>query len=355
MRKTLAEIATLVHGEVVGNKDLVITGVCGVFDGNVGELTYIESKKYLPEARATKASAILTARDVSVPGKSIIRTDNPALAFVKIVEIVAAETRKPAPPGFHPTAIIAEDARIGKNTSIGPHVVIESQVVVGEETSIGAGCFIGRGTRLGRACLVYPHVTLREGISVGDRVIIHPGAVIGADGFGFVNEHGKHRKVPQIGTVVIGNDVEIGANTTIDRARLDKTVVGRGTKIDNLVHVGHNCIIGEDCIIIGLVGVSGSTTLGNRVILGGQAGTVGHLTIGEGTTVAARSVVTKDIPPNMVVSGFPAKPHAEAKKINAYIQRLPQMAERLDNLTKRVDVLNARKKSAVPAKRKKKK
>lgn len=336
MRKTLQEIAQHIRGEIVGDKNLVVTGVCGVKEAQKGDLSFIANAKYSPLAEKTKASALIVPRDVSIPGKSVIRTDNPSLAFTKAVSLfVDDDAPKPA-VGVHPTAVIADGVKIGKNVSIGPCAVIESKAEIGDGVVIGSGTYIGRSTKIGKDSHLYPHVMVREKISIGERVIIHSGAAIGSDGFGFINVDGTHQKIPQVGTVVIEDDVEIGANVTIDRARFDRTVVGRGTKIDNLVHIGHNVIMGKNCIVIAQVGISGSVIVEDNVTLAGQAGVVGHLTIGKGSVVAAQTGVTKSLPPNSVVFGMPSRPLSEAKRIHACMQKLPEYVKRIQELEAKV-------------------
>ncbi len=335
MRKTLAEIASFINGELVGEEGLVITGLSGIKEGVAGDLTYVEHGKFLPLAEHTQASAIITPRDVSIQGKSIIRTDYPTAAFNKIAELFVKEAVQHF-SGIHPTAQIAADVKLGKNVAVGPFVVIESGTRVGEGTIIYAGSTIGQNSWIGQYCLIYPRVTIRERITVGNRVIIHPGAVIGADGFGYNTENGIHHKVPQMGTVEIGDDVEIGANTTIDRARLNKTLIGAGTKIDNLVHIAHNVVIGEHSIIVAQVGIAGSVTVGRKASFGGQAGVAGHLTIGEEAVITAQAGVTRSVPAHTTVSGYPARPHEQAKKIHAHIQRLPQLVRTVEELKQKL-------------------
>ena len=340
MHKTLKEIAKIVNGEIVGDKDLVVTGICGIKEAQKGDLTFVANSKYFPLAEKTKASAILAPREMSVAGKSLIRVDNPSLAFVNVVSLFVEDQAKPA-LGVHKTAIIAEDAILGKNISIGPYVVIENKAVIGDNTVIGSNCFIGQGTKIGQNCQIYPNVTIRERITIGQRVIIHSGTVIGSDGFGFVNVKGVHHKIPQVGTVVVEDDVEIGANVTIDRARFDKTVIGRGTKIDNLVQIAHNVSIGQNCLLVAQVGISGSVTIGDNVILAGQSGAVGHVTIGQGSVVTAQTGVTKSIPPNSTVFGMPARPMAQAKRVHASLQRLPEYVKTINELKARVEALES--------------
>lgn len=341
MRKTLFEIAKLAEGELVGDGKLVISDLCEIKDGKKGALTFLANPKYFSFAEKTLASAIITPRGMMVPGKSIIRTDNPSLAFAKVTVLFAESAIKHF-KGIHKTAIIADDAQLGKDVAVGPYTVIEKNAKVSAGTIIYGGCTIGTAAKIGKSCLIYPNTTIREKIVIGDRVIIHSGAVIGADGFGFATEQGAHLKIPQMGTVEIGDDVEIGANVTIDRARLSKTVVGSGTKIDNLVHIAHNCIIGKNCLILAQAGISGSVTIGDGAILAGQAGIAGHLTIGEGAVVMAQGGVTKSIPPRATVSGYPAKEHETAKKVNAHLQRLPKYVETIQTMGKRIAELESK-------------
>ena len=338
MQKTLGEIADFIGGEVVGNDDLVITGLSGIKEAKEGELTFIANSKYFSFAEQTKASAIIIPLDVKVEGKSVVRVENPSLAFSKIAAVIMEEQAHRI-QGIHETALINSDVKIGTNVAVGAYAVIEKGVNIGDNTVISSGCFVGSQTTIGSDCLIYPNVTIRERISIGDRVIIHSGTVVGSDGFGFVDVKGVHEKIPQIGKVVIQDDVEIGANVAIDRARFAETFIGRGTKIDNLVQIAHNVKIGEDCLIVSQVGISGSTTIGDRVILAGQVGVAGHLTIGEGVVVASKSGVPSSIPPNTMVWGNPAKPHMQAKRVNASVQRLPLYIKMINDLKKKVEEL----------------
>ncbi len=344
MRKTLAEIAEFVEGEVIGDKDLIITGLCGIQEGKEGDLTFVANSKYFPLVEKTKASAIITPPEMTVVGKSIIRTSNPSLAFAKTVSLLM-DAQQNQIKGIHKTAEISKSAQLGKNVAIGPFCVIEDQARIGDDTVIHAGCYIGNKTTIGEKCCIFANTTIRERIFIGNRVIIHSGTVIGSDGFGFIKTEGMHEKIPQIGTVTIEDDVEIGACVTIDRARFDTTRIGHGTKIDNLVHIAHNCLIEENCIIIAQVGISGSVVVKKNSILAGQAGITGHLTIGEGSIVMSRAGVTKSVPPHSTVFGFPAKPHLMAKKINAHLQRLPHYVDIINDLQKRIEELEARIKS----------
>ena len=338
MHKTLAEIADIVNGKVVGDKNLVITGLNGLQEARAGDITFLANPKYIPLLKKTAASAIITARNVKAPGKSIIQTDNPSLAFADLIACVTGSS-VPSFKGTHPTAIIADDAQIGASVSIGPFAVIETGVRIGDDTTIYSGCYVGRDTSIGSGGLIYPNVIIRERVTIGKNVIIHGGTVIGSDGFGYVKVEGVHKKIPQIGTVVIEDDVEIGANTTIDRARFDRTIIGKGTKIDNLVQIAHNVVLGENCIIISQVGISGSVSVGKGAILAGQAGVTGHLKIGEGAIVNAQSGVTKSIPPHQHVIGFPAKPHIQMKRSYHYLWKLPEYIQAIKDLQRKVEEL----------------
>ncbi len=335
MRKTLNEIAQIINGEVVGDSNVIITGVCGIKEACEGDLTFVANPKYLSLIENTKASAIITSRDVKDVSKPIIRIDNPSLAFAKMVSLLAPNEVH-HPQGIHTQAIIGKNVRLGKNVAIQAFCVIEDDVEIGDDSILYSGVYVGHHTKIGKKALIYHGVSIRERIQIGNRVIIHAGSVIGSDGFGFAIIKGIHHKIPQIGTVVIEDDVEIGANVTIDRARFDKTLIGKGSKIDNLVQIAHNVVIGENTIVVAQTGISGSTTVGKNVILAGQSGIVGHITIGNGAIVAAQAGVTKSVPSNTKVSGYPAKPHTMARRVNACIQKLPELYKNIRLIKKRM-------------------
>jgi len=333
VNKTLSEIAKLVNGRLIGNGRARIRGINGIKEAQEGELSFLANSKYAALAKQSKASAILVSAEVKLPGKNLIVVDNPSIAFAQVINEVL-DIKKYAREGIHPTAVIADDAKLGKNVAIGAYAVIEAGASIGEDTVIDPGAYIGHETRLGSFCRIYPHVTIRERCVLGDRVIVHSGTVIGADGFGFEETEGIHAKIPQVGTVEIGNDVEIGANAAIDRARFGKTIIGEGTKIDNLVQIAHNVKIGKNCIIVAQVGIAGSVEVQDKAILAGQAGVAGHLTIGEGAIVGAQSGVTKSVPAHTTVSGYPALPHLEARKLHANLKRLPLYIKSVQDLEK---------------------
>lgn len=334
MKKTLGEIAGLIGGEVVGDGSIEISGLTGIEKAGPGDLVFARDARYLREAEATQVSAVIVPLEIGSSSKPIIRVKNPDYAFSKLLESEAPGHK--VQKDVHPTAIIGKNVKFGKNISIGANVVIGDESEIGDDTVIYPLVYIGEKVKVGKNVLIYANVSIREETNIGNNTIIHNGTVIGSDGFGFVKEGGKYYKVPQIGRVVIEDDVEIGANVTIDRATIGETIIKRGTKIDNLVQIAHNVTIGEDCAIVAQVGISGSVEVGNNVILAGQVGVAGHLTIGENSVVAGKSGVTKSIPPNSYVSGFPAQPHKEELKIKASLQRLPPLLKIVQELEEKV-------------------
>lgn len=342
MRKTLKEIARLIEGEVIGNDKSVITGVSGIKEALPGDITFLANSKYAPLLATTAASAIIVSRDTDVPAsKTVVRTENPSLAFAKVISLLAPDEVK-YHKGIHPTALLGKNVSLGKDVAIGPYTVVGDNARIGDKTVIYSACFIGQDTSIGNSTLIYPNVSVREHVTIGSRVIIHSGTVIGSDGFGFVTVSGTHHKIPQVGAVEIGDDVEIGANVTIDRARFNKTSIGRGTKIDNLVQIAHNVVIGENCLIVAQAGISGSTVIGNNVTLAGQAGLVGHITVGDGAIVTAQSGVSKSVPANTMVSGYPARPFNVTQKVNACAQNLPKLFDLVKELKAKIEELEKR-------------
>ncbi|MFH0918502.1 MAG: UDP-3-O-(3-hydroxymyristoyl)glucosamine N-acyltransferase [Candidatus Omnitrophota bacterium] len=341
MNKTLNEIARLIDGKVVGNGDTLITGASGIKEATEGDITFLANSRYIPLMDKTRAAAIITSADAQETTKPIILTQNPSLAFIKIISMFMPDDIG-HPSGIDYTAVVGKNVALGKNVTIGAYSVIADNVSIGDNTIIYAGCYIGHHSKIGAQTLIYPQVSIRERISIGSRVIIHSGAVIGADGFGFITIKGTHHKIPQVGIVEIHDDVEIGANVTVDRARFGKTIIGAGTKIDNQVQIGHNVVIGQNALIVAQVGISGSTALGNNVTIGGQAGLVGHINIGDNAIVTACSGVTKSVPADMMVSGAPARPSMTTQRINACIQNLPKLMNLVKELKKRIEELEAK-------------
>jgi UDP-3-O-[3-hydroxymyristoyl] glucosamine N-acyltransferase len=335
MEITLEELAGIIGGEIAGDGSVKIRGVAGIREARDGDVTFLANPRYDKFLKTTRASAVIAAPGTESDSKPLVLSANPYLSFVKAVEFFVPNKNN-YPRTTHPSAVVSESAAIGANTAIGPCAIIEDEARIGDGTVILAGTYIGRGTEIGQDCLIYPNVTIREDIKVGDRVIIHSGAVIGSDGFGFAKDGGVYQKIPQIGNVVIEDDVEVGANVTIDRATTGTTFVGRGTKIDNLVQIAHNVVIRENCIIVAQVGIGGSTEIGEGASLAGQAGIAGHVKIGSGAIVAGQAGVTGDVPPDTMVSGYPAREHSQARKAYASLSKLPDFIKKVTELAERL-------------------
>jgi len=336
---TVRSLAEHVGGTVVGDGgDTVVTGINDLSAAQPDQISFFANTKYEAQAKSSKAAAILVSPKES-PKFTFTRivVDSPSSAFGKIADLFA-----PPPvhdePGIHPTAVVAHEATIGEGVSIHPHAVIAKGARIGARVVIGANCFVGENTVIGDDTRLYPLVTVRERCVIGARVILHSGVVIGADGFGydFDPKTGRHMKIAHIGIVQIDNDVEIGANTTIDRARFGKTHIGEGSKIDNLVMIGHNVIIGAHSIVVGQSGVSGSTVLGRYVTLAGQVGLAGHLNIGDKAVITAQSGIAKDVPAGAIVAGRHAMPIRESLKMEALMRRLPELLDRIKALEEKL-------------------
>ena len=335
MSFTLQELADLCGGELRGDPAQKITGAAALLEAAPGEITFYADPRYMARLKKTRASAIFVPLDFSEKTAAAqIRVANPSKAFEQVVLKLAPKPITFA-PGIASTAVVDPSAKLGNGVSIQPHAVIEANATIGDNTVIGAGSYVGHESLIGEACLIYPNVTIRERTQIGARVIIHSGVVIGADGFGFELVEGRHKKIPQIGIVQIDEDVEIGANTTIDRARFGRTWIQEGVKIDNLVQIAHNVIIGKHSIIAAQTGVSGSTRVGERVMMAGQVGVIGHLIIDDNTIIAAQSGISKDLPGGAWF-GSPAVPLAEAKKQIAWTHRLGKLFERVKALEKKL-------------------
>ncbi len=335
MRCTAKELAEFLSCALEGDGAARVSGVASPASARAEDLIYVESQRHLDKAAASAARCAVIAPGLSMPGKILLRAASPKLAFAQAAAWLIPSA--PIAQGIHPTAVIASSAKLAPGAAVGPYVVIEEDVQIGAGTEIGAFCFVGRGARIGEGCRLYPRVTLYAGARLANRVILHSGAVIGSDGFGYVTGGGKHWKFPQVGEVEIQDDVEIGANTTIDRGSLDRTQIGSGTKLDNLVHIAHNVSIGENTVIAAQTGISGSSVIGKNVAFGGQVGVADHCEIEDGAVVGAQAGIPsgKTVRSAQIVWGTPARPLDKFKKQFAWFSRLPELAERIKRLESR--------------------
>ena len=336
MQKTLEEITAIVEGTLLGEGTISITGITNIEEAGANDITFAVAP-HIEKAAASKAAAVILPRQVQGFSKPAILVENPRLAFTKLLEIFTPPIK--VNREVHSTAVIGEQVVIGKNVAIMPYVVIADGASVGDNTVIYPHTYVGEGATIGVDSILYPNVTIREHCQVGSRVIIHSGAVIGSDGFGFVTEGGRHIKVPQVGNVVLEDDVEIGAQVAIDRATTTSTIVGKGTKIDNLVHLAHNVEVGSHCFLVAQTGIAGSTKIGNHCIFAGQSGSAGHINIGDNCVFAARTAVISDVPSNSFYAGFPARPHKEWIKSQAGVHKLPDIMKKVRELEKRLNEL----------------
>jgi UDP-3-O-[3-hydroxymyristoyl] glucosamine N-acyltransferase len=333
MAFTTAEIAKHLEGEVLGDASATLKGFAPADSARPGDLTFAENEDFFDRAVNSAATAIIADQHFSSTKKILIRVSNARVAFAKAMALFFPE--RPFTAGIHPTAIVATGAKIDPRAHIGPYCVIGERVRLGARTVLQGGNYIGDDSKLGDDVNLFPNVIIYPHTEIGRRVRIHANTVIGSDGFGYVQDGNIHRKVPQIGNVVIGDDVEIGAGVMIDRGALGSTVVGKGTKIDNLVQIGHNVEIGEGCLLVAQVGIAGSAKIGNYVVLAGQTGVAGHLKIGNKVTVTAKSGVMHDIPDGEKWFGIPAQPDKQGKRQLIAIQHLPDLLRRVAQLEKK--------------------
>ena len=333
---TADAIAGLVHGEVVGDGAAVVSSIAALDRANAHQLSFCGSAKYAPLMAASAAGVVLvSAATAQLPSPAAARivVEDPHDSLLSLIpRFYRLPTRT---PGVHPSAVIGAGVTLGEAPSIGAYAVIESGAVLGDRVTVGASTVVGRGVRLGDDVQLYPGVTIYANATLGKRVIIQAGARIGGDGFGYVYRDGAHQKLPHVGGCILEDDVEVGCNSTIDRGSIDDTIIGAGTKIDNLVQIGHNVRIGRLCLLISQVGVAGSVHIGDGCVLGGQVGVSGHLTIGNGATLAAQAGVFGDIPPGETWSGYPARPHREALRAQAALFKLAGLMRRFERLLQR--------------------
>lgn len=342
IHKTVAELAALAGGAAQGELSHAIEGAAGLSEAGPKDVSFLGNAKYARAAASSKAGCLFlppSAGDLQTACKNRIFVEDPQYAFSLVLGLLEA-TRPRVVAALSPKASLHYEAKLGPNVNIGDFTVVERRAAIGEGTWVGPQCFIGENAKIGRQCRIHPQVVIRENCVVGDRVIIQPGAVIGGDGFGFSTDKntGKHRKIPQIGNVVIQDDVEVGANVTIDRATTGSTVVGAGSKIDNLVMLAHNVRVGRDCLIVSQVGVAGSTTIGDRAILAGQAGLVGHIAIGDGAVIMAQTGIMSDVEKGQMMFGYPARPYREAMRLQVLYGKLPEIYEAIKDIKEKLGI-----------------
>lgn len=337
MAVTLAELAHRLGATLVGEGSREVVGVCPLDEAGPEHLSFLHNPRYVAQARSSRAGAILVDDPDLLPGRSLLVTPQPYLSMARALEILHPRPRPE--PGVHPSAVIAADVELGEGVAVGPHVSVGSGTRVGPRTSIGAGCVLGRQVEIGSETVLHPRVVIEDSCRVGSRCVLQPGVVIGGDGFGFATVDGVHHKVPQVGVVVVEDDVELGANACVDRATLGVTRIGRGVKIDNLVQIAHNVEVGEGSILVAQVGIAGSTRLGRYVMMGGQAGSVGHVTLGDGVLVDAKAAVYKSVPAGKRVGGIPAREHREWLRDSANLRRLESLRQRVRALEGELEAL----------------
>jgi UDP-3-O-[3-hydroxymyristoyl] glucosamine N-acyltransferase len=337
MKMTLAEIAVFLDGTVIGSDDVIIKDIRSIEEANQGDLTFVANKKYLKKLKDTKASAVLVSQPTASEGKNLIVVSDPYVALGKLLTLFYPLDHGYS--GISPDAYIEDDAMVSPEATVFPRAFISKGAKIGRGTVVYPGVFIGRNASIGENSILYANVTVYHSCIIGDRVTLHSGAVVGADGFGFASSGRENIKIPQVGFVQIDDDVEVGANTTIDRATLGKTWIQRNVKIDNLVQIAHNVVIGENSVIVAQVGISGSTRLGKSVMVGGQAGMVGHINIGDYVMIAAGTGIHKDVKAGEVVAGAMQMPYKEWLQVEACRSKLPEMRSTLRDLVKKVDDL----------------
>ncbi len=337
MNLKLKEISKIINGTLYGDEEVVITNVNQPERASEGDICFISNKKDIVRLKNTKASAVIVPEFLENIKISQIVVENPYLAFIKILNIIYSE-RKSFYRGIHPTAIIGRNVKLGNNVSIGPYCVIEDNVTIGDSTVLISSIYVGSRVKIGQNVYIYPNVTIYSDVEINNNVVIHSGAVLGSDGFGYIQSvDGSHIKVPQVGKVVIEDDVEIGANVTIDRATITETRICKGTKIDNLVHIAHNVEVGRNVLLLAQVGIAGSSKVGDNTILAGQTGVTDHITIGKNVKAGPRTGIVQDVEDNQVVWGTPPIPFSEQKKISIASRRLPKLLKEFTELKQEIE------------------
>lgn len=335
--KKLSEIAIYINAELKGDGEIEIVNVAPIEEAGAGEITFISTPKYLKMAAFTKASAVITGAEIKDIKAAQLVMKNPYLGFAKVLELFYPQANKSI--GISRLAYVPESARIGKNVSIYPFAYIGEDAEIGDNTVVMSNVYLGDKAKVGTDTLIHPNSFIGDRCIVGNRVILQSGVRIGSDGYGYVKEEERHRKIPQVGIVELEDDVELGANVTVDRGTLGATLIKKGTKVDNLVQIGHNVTVGENCLLISQVGISGSTKIGNNVTLAGQVGVAGHVEIGDNVIVGAQSGVSGNVSSGQVVSGLPPVPHKEWLRAQASIPKLPEIRKTLHALKEKVEIL----------------
>lgn len=337
---TIEQIASFTKGTRIGSPDLVISGVSGIHEAGPGDLTFLADASAAKDVQTTRATALLVPRHIEHLSCAQVVVPHPALAMAQVVEKFFIQKR----PSLGLSILVHRgvDVAIGEGVSVWPFVTLCDRASIGHRTTLYPNVFIGEGSAIGEDCVIHPNVTIREGVTIGNRVTIHAGTVVGSDGFGYLQEGGRHHKIPQVGTVVIEDDVELGANVAVDRATFGRTIIRRGTKVDNLVQIAHNVEIGEHNILVSQVGIAGSSKTGHHVIVGGQAGISDHVTIGDLAMVAARSALYRNVQAKEVVAGSPAQPRLEWLKSMAIVAKLPELRWQIREMEERLKTLEAK-------------
>lgn len=330
---SLEVLAKELNGQLVGGENSKISSIKDMAEAQKGDLVFLFAKKYKTLLEKTKASCCVVPEDLDKAPIPIIKCKDPNLAFKKTVELLKPDYI-PHPRGVHKTAMVAENVKLGEGVALGAYACVEEGAEIGSGTVVYSNSYVGTSSKIGKECIIYPNVTIRENVKIGNRVIIHSGTVVGSDGFGYARTEAGHQKVPQIGDVIIEDDVELGACVTIDRAKIAHTRIGKGTKVDNLVQIAHNVTIGQNCIIVAQTGISGSVKIGNNVVIGGQVGFVQHIEVGDNAQIAAQSGVMKSVPPKAIVGGSPARPIKQAIATVLLIDKLPELYKKFKSAEK---------------------